>query len=78
MGKLKDRVIIKQDPEAPVEREVLATAIVKISEAIEALKKSGVNEYAVIVLLHDKTGVAKGLLKHIFGALADLKRDYTR
>jgi hypothetical protein len=69
-------VKIEQDAEKPVEKVVLAAAILKISEAMEDLRKSGLNEDAIIVLVRDRTGIAKGTLKAVFSALASLRRDY--
>jgi hypothetical protein len=68
---------IAQDPEKPVEREVLATAITKISEGMQALLKSGLNRDAIIVLLHDRTRLPKSTLNTVLNGLAQLKRDYT-
>ena len=78
MSKLGTRIIVKQDPDNVVEKDVLATAIVKISEAAEALKRSGLNQRAIVVLLSDKTKFSKGSIEVILNGLADLKRDYTR
>lgn len=72
------RIVLDQAEDEPVERHILATAIVKISEAAEALKKSGLNQRAIVVLLSDKTKIAKGLIEDVLDGLADLKRDYTR
>ena len=78
MSKLGTRIIVKQDPDNVVEKDVLATAIVKISEAAEALKRSGLNQRAVVVLLSDKTKYGKSMIEDVLDGLADLKRDYTR
>lgn len=41
------------DGDEPVVREVLSAAIVRMSAAAEKLAKLGINERAIIVLLHD-------------------------
>ncbi len=81
IAKVKDggRLVVAQSSEGePVPKEVLATAIVKISEGVEALRRSGLNERGVLALLSDKTGYGKGTLKMVLDALADLKKDYCR
>lgn len=70
-------VTITQDPDKPVEREVLAASIVKISDAFQALKKSGLNRDAIVVLLHDRTKIARKTINDILNALEQLKRLYT-
>lgn len=68
---------ITQDPEQPVEREVLATSITKISAAFQALKTSGLNRDGILVLLHDRTRLPKKTLNDVLNALEQLKRAYT-
>ena len=69
---------IIQNPDAPVEESVLATAITKISESVQALQKSGLNQDAIIVLLHDRTKLPKKTLLTVLSGLASLKRAYTK
>ena len=72
------RVKVVQEVDAPVEKEVLAEAIIKISAAAEALRKSGLNEKAIIVLIADKTKFSKNTIRTVLDGLADLRRTYTR
>lgn len=69
---------VKQDPEKPVEKEVLAEAVVRIGEAYEALRRSGVNHRGVIVLLHDYTKVSKRTIEDVLEGLADLRKVYCK
>ena len=55
---MSGRVNVKKS-EKPESTEILAEAIVSIGKAAEKLKESGINENAVIVLLHDKTKLPK-------------------
>lgn len=64
------------DPENEVSPEVLASSILKISDAMEQLHKSGLNEEAVIVLLHDKTKVAKKTIKLVMHSIRQLSTTY--
>ncbi len=66
----------KSDP--PESKEVLASAIVKISKALEDLQRSGLNEEAIIVLLRDKTKVGKRDIQIIFNGLRRMKGWYCK
>lgn len=74
----RTKVVVRQDEEAPVEKGVLAEAIIKISTAAEILRRSGLSEKAIIVLLADKTKIAKGTIEAVLDGLTDLRREYTR
>ncbi len=73
------RIRIVEDPEQPVEREVLADAIVKLSKAAQALnQRSGLNHRAIVVLLHDHSRVPKRDIEAVLRAMQQLERDYCR
>ena len=69
-------VAVKQGEEE-VSREVLADAIVKISEGLNRLKKSGLNRRAIVVLVKDASGVGMYDIHKVLDALEDLRRLYT-
>jgi hypothetical protein len=71
-------LVYRQPPEPPVEKIVLATAILKISNAVEELRRSGLNEKGVIVLLSDRSGYGKGLCRDLLRSLAELQKVYCR
>lgn len=71
-------VVVKQDEDTPIAKEVLADAIVKISSAVEALRRSGLNERAIIVLVSDKSKISKGVIETVLDGLADLRAAYCR
>lgn len=73
---VKDSIIVKQDPENPVKHEILAEAIVRISGAMDSLRRSGLNERAIIALVHDKTHITKIDIHTVLDALSDLREDY--
>lgn len=62
--------------EEPVEKEVLAEAIVRIGAAAQALRQSGLNRRGVIVLLQAKTHLSRETITTVLDGLEDLKRDY--
>jgi len=83
MAKVK---VIKNE-EKPEPTPVLAEAIIKISNAMEALAKNGLNEDAVIVLVYDACKPigkypprkpSKTEIRAIFHALKQLKAWYCK
>jgi hypothetical protein len=54
----------------------LAEAIVKISAGFEDLKKSGLNQKAIVVLLNDSTGIGKRDIERVLLGLHDLAKVY--
>lgn len=71
-------VKIIQDPTAPVEREVLAQAIVNISKSFTKLTQSGLNRRAIIALISDDTRFTKGTINDVLTSLESLAKNYTR
>ena len=69
---------VVKNAEAPEPREVLAEAIVRIGEAAEALRKSGLNENAIAILLHAKTAVSMRDIRTVLSGLRQLKAWYCR
>lgn len=68
--------VVKSDP--PETKEILAEAIVRIGSAMNKLKASGLNEDAIIILVHAKSNVNKGEIKAVFDALRRLEGWYCR
>jgi hypothetical protein len=60
----------------PPDPATLAEAIVKISAGFESLKKSGLNQRAIVVLLNDWTGVGKRDVDNVLIGLRDLATIY--
>jgi hypothetical protein len=71
-------VKVVQDEKTLVEKEVLATAIVSISDAVQKLYKSGLNKRAVIALIADDTKLGKGTIDAVLSSLGDLRKTYTK
>lgn len=67
---------VKQNTDKPVEKEILAESIVKISSAFKALQKSGLNKKAIIVLVQDQTKLPKRDIQLVIDSLAYLQRAY--
>lgn len=69
---------IVQDEQAPVEKDVLATAIVQISEAMKRLSKSGINRKGIVALVNDDTKLGKGLIETVLISLENLAKNYAK
>jgi len=71
-------ISVKKTSGRPETKEVLAEAIVKISEAMQQLTASGLNRDAVVVLLAAKTGVTKKDINAVLDGLNRLRGWYCR
>lgn len=69
---------VKQDPEKPVEPEILAEAIVRISASMKKLTASGLNRRAIVTLIADGTNYGKGTIEKVLDSLDTLAKKYTR
>lgn len=76
MDKNNRITVTKSEP--PESTEVLASAIVKIGDACEALRKSGLNEQAIVVLLVHKTKVGVREVRAVLNGLRQLRGWYCR
>lgn len=61
----------------PIPDDVLAKAIVKISDGMQRLVSSGLNRDAVVVLLHHETKLPFRDINRILTELSTLARKYT-
>lgn len=62
----------------PETTEILAEAIVRIGKGLADLQKSGLNQKAIVLLLHDATKVGKPDIRKILDALPRLAGWYCR
>lgn len=76
--KPEETLKVTQDPSKPVEREILAEAIVRMSKSVQALRASGLNERALVALVHDHCRLPKSDIERVLHALDRLAKDYTR
>ena len=70
--------IVKSDP--PETTEILAAAVVKISEAMDKLLNApgGLRSEAIVLLLHDMTKVGKPDIRTVLEALPRLRGYWCR
>jgi hypothetical protein len=64
--------------EKPVTKEILATSIIAISDAVKKLYDSGLNRRAVVALIADDTKLGKGTIDAVLDSLLDLRKTYTK
>ena len=69
---------VKKNVEKPESTEILAEAIIRISEAFEKLKASGLNENAIVALIYDSANVSKRDIRLVLESLRKLKGWYCR
>lgn len=75
---MKRSIVVKQDEEQPVAKEVLAASIIHIGNATSKLLASGINMKAIVVLLHDHLNakVTKTDIRAVLNALPELEHAY--
>ena len=73
------KVVIPQDEKQPVEKNVLAKAVVDLSRAADALKRSsGLNDKAIIILLSHSSRCNRETVTAVLDSLRNIERDYCR
>lgn len=77
-GNMKKQKVVVVQPEHPVKREILAEAIIRISDSIRKLCDGGINRKAVTVLLKHSTGLTMGQIENVLDSIIDLKAMYCR
>ena len=72
------KIKIVKNAEKPEPTEILAEAVIRISENLERLYRSGLNQKAVLTLVHDYTKVPKRDVELVLSSLAKMKGWYCR
>lgn len=57
--------------------ESLSKAIIRLSDTSNAILNSGLNEKALIALLHDDTGISKRTIGKVLMSMRELRANYT-
>lgn len=71
------RVNITQDADEPISKDVLAKSICDLSDSLNKILLSGLNEKAIVVLLQDSTKCSKRTIKRVIDSIGQLRADYT-
>lgn len=72
------KAIVVQNPADEVPAEILASAIRDIANAIKKMRASQLNDRAIVLLLHDASGVGKPAIKNVLCALDNLAAQYLK
>ena len=70
--------VTQKENEDPIPVEILAQSIKKISDSFKRMKAAGLSDRAIVVLLHDASGIGKPAIKCILAAMEDLERLYLK
>lgn len=74
----KRRVHVTKSEKNPETTEILADAIVRISESFKQLQKSGLNRHAIIVLVQDDCHIGKKNISVVLNSLNRLAGYYCK
>ena len=77
----KKEIVVKRNEENPEPTEIIADAIIKISQAFERIKNGRLSQRALILLIQDAVGasfVSRGQIKEVLECLPDLKNLYIK
>lgn len=72
----KPQVVVHQNPDNVIEKFVLAKAITDISQAMTRLVASGLNERAIVCLVHEASGVGKQDIRAVLASLRTLAKEF--
>ena len=70
------KLTVKQNDDAPVAAEVLATAIIDISDAMRKVNASGLKRKAIVALIHDQSKISKRAIEIVLNNLESLRQDW--
>lgn len=72
----KRQIEVKQSA-PPIPAEILADAIVRVSDGFDAAMKAGLTKHAICVLVKAKTGIPSSTISEVLDALPQLRKTYT-
>lgn len=75
---MKTQIKIVKNEVKPEPTEILAEAVIRISENFVKLQESGINKTGIIALIHDYTKIPKRDILLVLESLAKLKGWYCR
>jgi hypothetical protein len=62
---------------AAAETDKIANAIIEISQAMKGINAGKLKQRAIIILIHDLTGVPFGEIKKVLDACSELSKEFT-
>jgi hypothetical protein len=73
---VKTATIVKQNTDQPVAAEVIAEAIIGVSESMKRLTTSGLKRKAIVALVHDHSGIGKRDIEIVLNNLESLRETW--
>jgi hypothetical protein len=70
------KVNVKQQDDKPVAAEVIAQALVDISDGMKRLSNSGLKRKAIVALIHDQSKIGKREIEIVLNNLESLRHDW--
>lgn len=68
--------VVTNDP--PINKELLAEAIIRLGQEVGNLNRSGLNRKAIIILLHHYTKLSQTDIATVLDAIPQLQRAYCK
>lgn len=76
-GKSRIDLSVVQDHSAdPIGAEIIARSIIEIDNAMKQVMKSGLKRSAIVVLIHDRSGIGKRDIEIVLNNLECLRKDW--
>jgi 2-phosphoglycerate kinase len=75
---MKDLKVVQKEGEEIVPAQVVASSIKKIAESFARMKKAGLSDRAIVLLIHDASGVGKPAVKDVLAGIDQLAKLYLR
>ncbi len=74
------KVVVKNNDENPIPTEIIADAIIKISDAVTKMKSTRLTERAILLLIKDSISgnIGLGDIKTVLNAAQDLSKNYIK
>ena len=69
-------VAVKQDEQEPIAAEVMAKAIIQISEATKKMLRAGLKQRTIEILVSAQSGISRKTVGIVVNNLADLRQDF--
>jgi hypothetical protein len=75
---MKTTVTQPVPPKEPIAAEIIASSIVQISEAMQAINRSRLSRKALVVLIQAQSKVPRKGIEIVLNNLADLEKDWLK
>lgn len=70
--------VTQKEGEEEIPTEIIASAIVEISDGMKKIKAGRLNDKAIIYLIHKSSGIKQDDVARVLTAMERLKKDYLK